>query len=248
MLPADTRVFADPDAVAAEACRLICTAARKAIGERRVFRLVLAGGSTPGSAYRLLGATAQDWAAWEIFWGDERCLPIEHPERNDRMARELWLARAAIPEPNIHPIPAETGATRAAAGYAVVIAGKQPFDLAILGMGEDGHTASLFPGGEVGDTSVVAVSDAPKPPSGRVSLGYQVLRACRGQLVLVTGAAKSAALAAWRRGDDLPIARAVRSDACLLVDQTLGAVVGELALPRRPNRSHGDGDGANIMA
>lgn len=236
MLPADTRVFADSDAVAAEACRLIGAAAHKAIGERRVFRLVLAGGSTPGRAYRLLGATAQNWAAWEIFWGDERCLPLDHPERNDRMARELWLARAAIPEPNIHPISAETGAARAAAGYAEVIAGKQPFDLAILGMGEDGHTASLFPGGEVGDTSVVAVSDAPKPPSGRVSLGYQVLRACRGQLVLVTGAAKSAALAAWRRGDDLPIARAVRSDACLLVDESLRAAIGQAAMSRPPNR------------
>jgi 6-phosphogluconolactonase len=226
MLPADTRVLADPDALAAEACRLIGAAARTAIGERQVFRLVLAGGRTPGLAYRLLGATMQNWAAWEIFWGDERCLPVDHPERNDRMARELWLARAAIPERNVHPIAAQIGTALAAVDYAGLIAGKQPFDLVILGMGEDGHTASLFPGREYGATSVVAVSDAPKPPAGRVSLGFPVLRACRAQLVLVTGAAKSQALAAWRRGDDLPIARAVREDACLLVDETLRLAIG----------------------
>jgi 6-phosphogluconolactonase len=237
MLPADTRVLADPAALAAEACRLIEAAAQTAIGERKVFRLLLAGGSTPGLAYRLLGATQQNWPAWEIFWGDERCLPVDDPARNDRMARELWLARAAIPERNIHPIAAEIGAEQAAADYAGLIAGKQPFDLAILGMGEDGHTASLFPGRQNDAAPVVAVSDAPKPPAGRVSLGFSVLRACRAQLVLVSGAAKSQALAAWRRGDDLPIARAVRSDACLLVDESLRGAIGEAAASRGPNRT-----------
>lgn len=226
MLPADTRVLADPEAVAAEACRLIAAAARDAIGQRHVFHLVLAGGSTPGLAYQRLAATDQAWAAWEIFWGDERCLPLDDPGRNSRMAQDLWLSQVAIPARQIHRIPAENGAAQAAAEYAEVIAGRMPFDLVLLGMGDDGHTASLFPAAVDSAAPVIAVCDAPKPPAQRVSLNFQTLGACRQQLVLVTGAGKSAALAAWRQGKNLPIARAVRADACLLLDTAAGCSAG----------------------
>ena len=227
MLPADTRLLADPAALAAEACHLIGTAAQEAIRERRIFRLVLAGGSTPGRAYALLATTKQDWAAWEIFWGDERCLPAEHPERNSHMAHQLWLAQVPIPSRQIHPIPAELGAEAAAANYAALLVDKQPFDLVLLGMGEDGHTAGLFPGGITGnDSPVLAVHGAPKPPAERVSLNFQTLRASHRQLVLVTGAEKSPALAAWRQGLGLPIARAVHPNACLLVDALAGRLAG----------------------
>lgn len=218
MWPGNTQVLPDPEAVAVEACRLIAAAARTAIHERQRFRLVLAGGSTPRRAYELLAATQQDWAAWEIFWGDERCLPTDHPERNSRMAEEVWLGRVAIPAGLIHPIPAELGATQAAEVYARTVIDQQPFDLVILGMGTDGHTASLFPGAPEGSAQVIAVHDAPKPPAERVSLGVQTLRASRSQLVLVTGPDKARALATWKHGMDLPVARAVRNDACLLVD------------------------------
>lgn len=218
MLPVDTRVLADAEAVAVEACRLIGVAAKLAIRERGVFRIVLAGGSTPGRTYQLLAATAQDWMSWEIFWGDERCLPAAAPERNSRLVQELWLQRVAIPAAQIHPIAAELGAEEASALYGKVIADHQPFDLVLLGMGEDGHTASLFPGAEGNCAPVIAVHDAPKPPAGRVSLNFQTLRASRAQLVLVTGAEKSFALTAWQHGEQLPIARAAGSSACLLVD------------------------------
>lgn len=225
MLPVNTQVLADPGAVAAEACRLIAAAAREAIGQRSVFRLVLAGGSTPGGAYERLAASAQNWAAWEIFWGDERCLPIEHPGRNSRLAQDQWLGHVAIPVRRIHPIPAENGAARAAVEYAELIAGQLPFDLVLLGMGEDGHTASLFPGAAGSMAPVIAVYDAPKPPAERVSLNFQTLGACRQQLVLVTGAGKSTALAAWRQGKSLPISHAVRADACLLLDTAAARVM-----------------------
>lgn len=226
MLPMDMRILADQEALAAEACRLIASAAHDAIRQRQRFHLVLAGGSTPRRAYELLAATRQAWQAWEIFWGDERCLPADDPARNSNMAIEAWLAQVPIPEQQIHPIAAELGATEAAAEYAELIARKLPFDLVLLGLGEDGHAASLFAGREPGMADVIAVDDAPKPPRRRVSLGYTALRACRNQLVLVSGAEKADALAAWRRGDDLPITRAVRADACLLVDQALGAAAG----------------------
>jgi 6-phosphogluconolactonase len=224
MLPQYTLTLADRAAVAVEAALLIGEAAHQAIAQRGVFRLVLAGGATPHRAYQLLASTAQDWAKWEIFFGDERCLPADHPERNSLMAFDAWLARVAIPPAQIHVIAAERGAADAAADYAKLIGSRRPFDLVLLGMGEDGHTASLFPGGPtVGDASVIAIGNAPKPPAERVSLNYASLRDTHRQLVLVTGAGKAAALAAWRRGDAagaaLPIVRAVRDDACLLVDR-----------------------------
>lgn len=210
MLPRHTQVLETAEAVAVEACRLIATAAHEAIYERGVFRLVLAGGTTPARAYDLLAQTAQDWDRWEIFWGDERCLPIDHPERNSRMS---------LPAKHCYPIPAELGAEQAAAAYAQTIADKLPFDLVLLGMGEDGHTASLFPGFVPTSHLTVAVFNAPKPPPERVSLSVEALQACRQQLVLVTGVGKAQALAAWQAGADLPIARAVRADACLLTER-----------------------------
>ena len=222
MLPADTRVLAGAEAIAAEACRLISAAAAVAIAQRQLFRLVLAGGSTPGRAYELLAASSQRWTAWEIFWGDERCLPATDPARNSRQAQALWLDRVAIPAGQIHPIPAELGAAPAAAKYAELIVDKQPFDLVLLGMGEDGHTASLFPDAEAQTAPVIAISNAPKLPAARVSLNFQTLRACRRQLVMITGTEKAAALAAWQQGESLPISRAVRGDACLLVDASTG--------------------------
>ena len=218
MLPADTRVLADPEAVAAETCRLISAAAAAAIAQRRIFRLVLAGGTTPGRIYQRLATTVQQWAAWEIFWGDERCLPANDPARNSRMAQTRWLDHVAIPAAQIHPIPTELGAAEAAAQYAETIRDKPPFDLVLLGIGEDGHTASLFPGTKAQAGAVIAVHDAPKPPAERVSLNFETLRACRQQLVIVTGSEKTAALAAWQHGQNLPIAQAVRQDACLLLD------------------------------
>lgn len=219
MLPADTRILKDAEAVAVEACRLISEAAQESIRQRHVFRLVLAGGRTPRHAYELLAQTEQDWIAWEIFWGDERCLPADHPERNSRMANDAWLTRVAIPQAQIYPIPAELGATKAALVYAETICDKGPFDLVILGMGEDGHTASLFPGYSIEDGLTLAVHDAPKPPAERVSLNIQTVRACRNQLVLVSGSGKKSALLAWRNGEGGPIAQVVLGEAMLLVDR-----------------------------
>lgn len=221
MLPANSTVLPNAQAVAAQACRIVVAEAEAAILDRQVFRMVLAGGATPRRTYEILAGMSQDWSAWEIFWSDERCLPTDHPERNSRMARDAWLSRVAIPARQIHPMPAELGAVRAAAKYAMLILDQPPFDLVLLGMGEDGHTASLFSAN--GDRSpVIAVHGAPKPPGERVSLNFQTLRACRNQLVLVTGAEKSSALRAWQQGENLPIAQVVRSDACLLVDAEAG--------------------------
>lgn len=201
-------VLPDTQVLAAAVCARILESARKAISRHGVFRIILAGGTTPAAVYRQLADSASDWSRWQVYFGDERCLPADHPERNSVMAAGNWLGRVPLPLANIHPIKAELGATAAASAYTDVVSAAQPFDLVLLGMGEDGHTASLFPGQQHAAGELVhAVHDAPKPPPDRVSLGVAALDTAAEVLVMVSGAGKHAAVQRWRRGEDLPVAR-----------------------------------------
>jgi 6-phosphogluconolactonase len=200
-------VLDSPETVAAQAAQRILEAANHAIAERGRFRIVLAGGRTPEAAYRLLVEGDTDWSRWEIYFGDERCLPADNVERNSLMATTALLDSVPVPASNIHPIPAELGAEAAAAKYEEVVRKSLPFDLVLLGIGEDGHTASLFPGQQhPADLLVLAVHNAPKPPPDRVSLSASALNEARHVLVLATGTGKRAAIHAWRAGERLPIA------------------------------------------
>ena len=197
----------DADAVAAQASALVLQAARAAIREHGRFRLVLAGGRTPQQVYRLLAQATADWSHWQIYYGDERCLPADHADRNSRMADRAWLQQVDIPPQNIHPIAAELGAETAAKQYSDTISTACPFDMVLLGMGEDGHTASLFPGQPHPDSEAVhAIHHAPKPPPERVSLSRASLIDSREVLILVTGAGKRDALSRWQAGETLPVA------------------------------------------
>lgn len=204
---------ADAEALARDACARICAAATAAIALRGDFHLVLAGGNTPRATYELLRAADADWARWHIYYGDERCLPADDPARNSVMAAHAWLDHVAIPTAQRHTIPAERGVDAAAAAYARTLQAVGAFDLVLLGLGEDGHTASLFPGHDWGThrdaPAVLAVHAAPKPPPERVSLGAARLSHARAALFLVAGAVKRGAVDAWRRGDPMP-ARAIR--------------------------------------
>ncbi|MCD2449364.1 6-phosphogluconolactonase [Methylicorpusculum oleiharenae] len=199
--------FATAEKVAAAASQQILTAAEQAIKERGVFKLVLAGGSTPDKVYHLLSESRADWANWHIYYGDERCLPADHPERNSQMAQASLLGKVAIPAEQIHTMPTELGPEPAAAAYREVIAGVDSFDTVLLGMGEDGHTASLFPGHvNSPDETVHAIYNSPKPPPERVSLSAKTLSQTRQLLFLVTGEGKRDAVQQWRQGIILPVA------------------------------------------
>ncbi len=215
------RVLPDAEAVAQAAAQLIIETATDAIALRGRFRLVLAGGRTPAAAYHLLAHQSADWEQWEFFFGDERCLPVDHAERNSGMADRVLLSQVPIAPDRVHAIAAERGAKVAAASYARLIATAVPFDLVLLGVGEDGHTASLFPGRTLdSDAWTVPVYDAPKPPPERVSLGLKALRSAGQLLVLVTGATKREALRGWWAGDALPIARVCQGHkVTLLLDE-----------------------------
>ena len=197
----------DPDAVAVQAAKRILQSASRAIAQRNLFRIVLTGGHTPEATHGLLVGANTDWSRWEIYFGDERCLPSDNAERNSVMAARTLLDSVAIPAANIHPIPAERGAEAAAGEYESVIRATMPFDLVLLGIGEDGHTASLFPGQQhPTDQLVHAVHNAPKPPPDRVSLSVRALSEAREVLVFATGAGKRDAIRAWQTGEPLPIA------------------------------------------
>ena len=201
-------VEADASVVAQKSYQIILNAAEKAIKKQGKFRIVLAGGTTPERIYKMLATAQCDWQNWEIFLGDERCLPESSPERNSQMAMQTWLNDIEIPAKNIHFIPSELGADIAAKNYAETIKSKMPFDLVLLGMGEDGHTASLFPGHSHNNEELVhAVHNAPKPPSDRVSLSASSLSNSDQVLIIITGAGKQASVNAWNQGELLPIAQ-----------------------------------------
>lgn len=188
----------------------IGAAAKEAISARGAFHVVLAGGETPRGAYEGLRDLGTDWSAWHVWFGDERCLAADDSRRNSRMAGEALLDHVPIPLAQVHAIRAELGAEQAAAEYCLALAGEPEFDLVLLGLGEDGHAASLFPGGEWGEApdapDALAIRAAPKPPAERVSLSARRLGRTQCALFLVTGVGKHGAVRAWRAGSRLPAA------------------------------------------
>ena len=200
----------DVEQLVSQALSRVGRAARQAIQARDAFHLVLSGGTTPQALYTRLNTLETDWRKWHIWFGDERCLPAHDAARNSQMAWSSWLHDSAIPSQQIHPIPAELGAEAAAAAYIQTLSGIALFDLVLLGLGEDGHTASLFPGHVWGtcqdSAAVLAVHGAPKPPVDRVSLSARRLNQARAVFFLVAGGAKFDAVAAWRRGEPIPAA------------------------------------------
>lgn len=218
-------VLENAETVAHSAVHRILVKAQEAISHRGIFKLVLAGGSTPKRVYEILSEQQQQWSKWHLFLGDERCLEIDDPQRNSLMIRQSWLHKIVrsgdFPEQNFHPIKAELGSEQAASDYADTIKAFLPFDMTLLGMGEDGHTASLFPGHQHPEDELVhAVYHSPKPPAERVSLSKQTLAQSEQVLILVTGSGKKTAVKQWQQGEAIPIAQIEALDSIdVLLDQ-----------------------------
>ena len=194
------------DQVALAAYQQILKSAEQAIADHGTFKLVLAGGSTPEKVYRLLAHADADWSKWYIYYGDERCLPADHADRNSLMATSAFLEKVAIPNVQIFTIPAELGPEPAAKKYQQIVASALPFDMVLLGMGEDGHTASLFPGHKYQEEELAhAVYNSPKPPPERVTISAKALSNTQQLIFLITGANKQEAVKNWRSGQDLPV-------------------------------------------
>ncbi len=161
--------------------------------------LVLAGGTTPQRCYEILSGMDVEWGRVSVLFGDERCVPPDHPDSNYRMARQALLDRVA--PATVHRMPAELGPDEGAGLYAHVVASMAPLDVVLLGVGEDGHTASLFPGHPALKASglVIGIRDSPKPPPKRVTLTLNALQSARRVIILATGAGKAEAVARAKR-------------------------------------------------
>ena len=203
---AEIQVFENPQALQQGAAKRLVELARAAIADHGAFHIALAGGSTPRGLYEWLArpelSAGIDWSRWHIWFGDERSVPPDHPDSNYRMAREALLDHVPIPDDQIHRMIAETDdREKCAKDYEGLLQDQLPrhgdgrprFDLVLLGMGPDGHTASLFPG-----TTILEVEDrlvAPvwveKLDTWRMSLTYPAINAAGHVMILATGESKA---------------------------------------------------------
>jgi 6-phosphogluconolactonase len=213
--PNEVRIFDGASELMRATAEEIALAAHQAVGRRGRFTWAVAGGLTTRSVYELLASDfyreRMPWSAIHLFWGDERHVPPDHPDSNFRMAREAMLDRVPVPAENVHRIPAEEpDAQRAAAEYESALRsffalapGEWPrFDLILLGLGKDGHTASLFPGGDaVRERERLVVApwvEAQK--TFRNTLTPPVVNHARRAMFLVSGEEKAEALRAVLEG------------------------------------------------
>ena len=247
--------FATADDVADAAAFLFVNLAAQAVRDRGAFYVALSGGATPLSCYRLLSAplisSRVDWEKTQVFFGDERCVPEGHADRNDDAAAAAFLNHVSLPGKNIHRVPAmeRDGAERYESEIRGAFSIFSPssdkgiprFDLVLLGMGADGHTASLFPGRASLDEAqrlVLRVDDAPKPPPCRVTFTLPLVNAARHVALLVTGKEKAAALSRVLLEDAaLPAARVRPTSGTL----TILADAGAASISRKPQVPPGAG-------
>ncbi len=214
----DVRIFDDLDALSQAAADAFVEASIDAIAQRARFLVTLSGGTTPVRLYQLLAEQPYsglvNWSGLTAFWGDERCVPAEDMENSYREVHDILLGRVPIPPANIHRIRSELEPEEAATDYAQLLTeyATPPldwprFDLVLLGMGSDGHTASLFPGSEVtAREPVLAVTGHyENRPARRVTLTPMVINTARQVIFLVSGPGKADALRRVLYGEVRPI-------------------------------------------
>jgi 6-phosphogluconolactonase len=203
----DLRVFKDLEELSRRAADLFVEQAAQSIAERGRFLVALNGGGTPTRLFQLLASHSRDkvdWSKVHVFWGDERCVPPDDPGSSYGQARDALLNHVSIPEANIYRAKGEIGPPEAAKDYALVL--KQfasppldwpRFDLVYLGMGEDGHTASLFPGSPIDVTEPVmpVTAQYQDRPANRVTLTPTVFNKARLIAFMATGEKKAQTLA-----------------------------------------------------
>jgi len=210
-------IYDDKHTISIPAAEYIMQIARESINLHGRFTFALTGGTTPGEVYSLLGSepirSQIDWQLVHIFWGDERCVPHNNPESNFYLAQEVLLNNVAIPKSQIHPVPADQ-IDRDAASQTYVVEmqhvfgtnGIPSFDLIHLGMGPEGHTASLFPhqASLHEQHCLVMPVTVPKPPPDRLTFTPPLLNAAKNVLFLVAGSEKADALHAVLEGEYQP--------------------------------------------
>jgi 6-phosphogluconolactonase len=233
----------DADAVAQRTAAYVARQLRRAREERGVAHMALSGGTTPGRTYELLAASPEELGEVEMWFADERCVAPEDPESNYRLAADTLFAPAGVPPERVHRMEGELGPQEGARRYAEELtrsvaavgqgASTTPvLDLIMLGIGPDGHVASLFPGAatlDAGEDALcLGLRDSPKPPPERITLSLAVLRAARECVLLATGSGKADAVNAMLAEPSRHV------PASLLRRERLTVIVDDAAAPDGP--------------
>jgi 6-phosphogluconolactonase len=228
----------DAETVAERAARHVLASIEAAVEARGVAHVALSGGTSPGRTFELLAREPEQLRATELWFADERCVAPDDEESNYLLARRTLLEPAAIPDERVHRMQGELGPDEGAERYAAELSERlggdssPVLDLVVLGIGPDGHVASLFPGAttlDAGEDAVcLGVSDSPKPPPERITLSLAVLRAARGCLLIATGASKSDAVNAALKEPSRHV------PASLLRRERLTVIVDDAAAPDGP--------------
>ena len=249
--------LADGEAVAKRAALQIARALDSARRARGVAHLALSGGTTPARTYELLASELSNWEAIEVWFADERCVGPDDEQSNYRLARETLLRAAGVPDERVHRMEGELGPEEGAERYARALRERVPveadgaseaageigesdampaLDVIVLGIGPDGHVASLFPGAPTLDadarTVCLAVHDSPKPPPERITLSLEALRAARSCVLLATSAGKADAVSAMLGEPSHHV------PASLLRRGRLNVIVDDAAAPPPPLERH----------
>ena len=198
----ELHILPTPEQTAQAAAELVAALSEESVCARDRFTVALSGGSTPRRLYQVIAsppfAERIAWGQWHVFWGDERCVPPDHPDSNSRMAREALVDRVPVPAGHIHRMRGETEPRQAAGEYEQelrrVFAPASPaFDLVLLGIGEDGHTASLFPGiGALEEERHLVVANwAPGLQAHRLTFTLPLINAASVVVFLATDESKA---------------------------------------------------------
>jgi len=200
-------VYADKELLASELADELARQIRMTVETKGFCHMVFPGGSSPRAVLRYLREKEVPWRMLHLYPSDERCLPIKDPERNDRLIDELLVPYVPLLEENIHRIPAELGPEEGAFRYSEVLRKIPVFDIVLLGVGADGHTASLFPDHPSisDDRDAVPVTDAPKLPQSRVSIGLRRLQQAHHRHVIVLGREKKNLFLSPQRSSNAPV-------------------------------------------
>ncbi len=212
-------VLAGLEAVAREAANRLVARAHESIATHETFSVALSGGSTPRALFEVLASDDYrdrvEWGRALVFWSDERCVPPDHPDSNYRLAREALLSKVAIAPGNVHRLRGEIDPGQAALEYEQIVrrevaapttGGVPTFDLILLGMGPDGHTASLFPGTEAlrEDMRLVAANFVPRLNAHRLTFTPPLINAAARVMFIVAGSDKAETLRAVLEGEYQP--------------------------------------------
>lgn len=216
-------IFPDDRALAAALAQTVAALGAEAVATRGRFRLALPGGSVVSLLAKGLAGLPADASHWEIFWTDERCVPAADPQSNFHLAQTGLLSRLNVSASHIHPADGAAGPEAAARAYTAELenifgVGAPPrFDLILLGLGEDGHVASLFPGNPALQETqrwAAPVRNAPKPPPERITLILPVLNRARHVIVAAAGAGKAGVVARIFFPDQAPVLPAQLLNPC----------------------------------